>query len=101
MVNPLTKFRQNFVKYNIFSLIFYTVGMSTHKHNICRVKSFDVFTKDLMRRWGGGRRLSGFLPVQSIYSNFYVVDECWPNFKPEHFDNALNWYKDRDVTLGG
>ena len=45
--------------------------------------------------------VSGFLPVQSIYSDFYVVDDCWPDFKPEHFDSALNWYKDQDVTLGG
>jgi undecaprenyl diphosphate synthase len=74
---------------------------STQQNITNNIKSFDVSRIDLIIRWGGRRRLSGFLPVQSIYSNFYVVDECWPNFKPEHFDNALNWYKDRDVTLGG
>ena len=56
---------------------------------------------DLIIRWGGRRRLSGFLPVQSVYSDFYVVNEFWPDFKPEHFYNALDWYNDQDITLGG
>ncbi|MCR3759035.1 polyprenyl diphosphate synthase [Clostridium felsineum] len=56
---------------------------------------------DLIIRWGGRRRLSGFLPVQSIYSDFYVIDDYWPDFKKEHFLNALDWYNKQDVTLGG
>jgi undecaprenyl diphosphate synthase len=65
------------------------------------IKSSDVSRIDLIIRWGGRRRLSGFLPVQSIYSDFYVVDEHWPDFNPEHFYKALKWYNDQDVTLGG
>lgn len=56
---------------------------------------------DLMVRWGGRRRLSGFLPVQSIYSDFYIVEELWPDFKREQFLDALNWYQKQDITLGG
>ena len=57
---------------------------------------------DLIVRWGGGRRLIGFLPVQSVYPGSYaVVDEYWPDFRPEHFDEALNWFRDQDQTLGG
>lgn len=56
---------------------------------------------DLIIRWGGRRRLSGFLPVQSIYADIYVVDELWPDFKPEHIYAALRWYETQDVTLGG
>jgi undecaprenyl diphosphate synthase len=65
------------------------------------IRSQDVSRLDLIVRWGGGRRLSGFLPVQSVYADFYVVDEYWPDFKPEHFDQALNWFKEQDQTLGG
>ena len=65
-----------------------------------------IFSEDISRigliiRWGGRMRLSGFLPVQSVYSDFYVVDEYWPDFKDEHFIQALGWYQDCDVTLGG
>jgi undecaprenyl diphosphate synthase len=52
-------------------------------------------------RWGGGRRLSGFLPIQSIYADFYVIDELWPDFSIDQFHEALAWYQEQDVTLGG
>ena len=39
------------------------------------LRSADVSRLDLIVRWGGGRRLSGFLPVQSVYADFYVRDE--------------------------
>lgn len=66
-----------------------------------QIKTNDISRIDLIIRWGGRRRLSGFLPVQSIYSDFYVVDEYWPDFKPDHFSKALNWYNEQDITLGG
>jgi undecaprenyl diphosphate synthase len=65
------------------------------------IASADISRIDLIVRWGGGRRLSGFLPVQSIYADFYVVDELWPNFSLDQFHDALKWYQDQDVTLGG
>ncbi len=63
--------------------------------------SHDVSRVDLIIRWGGRRRLSGFLPVQSIYADFYVVDDYWPEFKAKHFYEALKWYDKQDITLGG
>ena len=66
-----------------------------------RIQSSDISRVDLIIRWGGRRRLSGFLPVQSVYADFYIVDSYWPDFKPEHFYQALEWYQTQDVTLGG
>jgi undecaprenyl diphosphate synthase len=63
--------------------------------------SKDISRIDLIIRWGGRRRLSGFLPVQSVYSDFYVVDNYWPDFKEQDFLEALKWYENCDVTLGG
>lgn len=65
------------------------------------LKTMDVSRIDLVIRWGGCRRLSGFLPVQSVYSDMYVVDDYWPDFKPGHIIDALEWYTNQDVTLGG
>ena len=56
---------------------------------------------DLIVRWGGGRRLSGFLPIQSVYADFFIVDECWPDFAMEQFEAALRWFRAQDRTLGG
>lgn len=69
--------------------------------NIKHYKSSDVSKIDLIIRWGGRSRLSGFLPVQSTYADIYVIDELWPDFKPVHFTKALEWYSKQDITLGG
>lgn len=66
-----------------------------------QIKSAEVSRIDLIIRWGGRRRLSGFLPVQSVYSDIYVVDAYWPDFSVEHVQEALRWYDRQDVTLGG
>ena len=66
-----------------------------------RLASRDVSRIDLMIRWGGMRRLSGMLPVQSVYSDFYVVDDLWPDYDRSQFYDALHWYAKQDVTLGG
>ena len=65
------------------------------------LRSKEVSRMDMIIRWGGMRRLSGFLPVQSVYSDFYVVDDLWPDYKDEHFEEAIAWYQRQDVTLGG
>lgn len=76
-------------------------GDWSHDSLIKSVASADISRIDLIVRWGGRRRLSGFLPIQSIYADFYIIDELWPDFKPEQFYRALEWYQGQDITLGG
>lgn len=66
-----------------------------------KIASSEISRIDLIIRWGSRRRLSGFLPVQSIYADFYVLDEMWPDFKLQDLHEALEWYQIQDVTLGG
>lgn len=63
--------------------------------------SRDIPRIDLVIRWGGMRRLSGFLPLQTVYSDIYVEPTLWPDFEERHVDEALEWYSRQDVTLGG
>ncbi len=72
-------------------------NLAAHK----RLASHDISRIDLIIRWGGRRRLSGFLPAQSVYADIYVIDDYWPDFTPSHVQDALKWYQDCDVTLGG
>ena len=65
------------------------------------LKTADISRVDLIIRWGGRRRLSGFLPIQSVYSDFYVLDTLWPDFSDKDFYGALEWYQKQDITLGG
>lgn len=66
-----------------------------------KVHSNDISRIDLVIRWGNMRRLSGMLPVQSVYSDFFVVEHLWPDYEENDFDNAIVWYDKQDVTLGG
>jgi len=66
-----------------------------------RLRSWYISRLDLIVRWGGGRRLSGFLPVQSVYADICVRDELWPDYQPHHLDEALAWFREQDRTLGG
>ena len=66
-----------------------------------KIASGDIPRVDLLIRWGGRRRLSGFLPVQSVYADFYIIDNYWPDFTDKHFFDAMEWYQNCDVTLGG
>ena len=63
--------------------------------------SSEVPRIDLVVRWGGRRRLSGFLPMQCAYADFYVIETLWPDSQPEEFLDALAWYQRQDVTRGG
>lgn len=63
--------------------------------------SRDIPRVDMVIRWGGMCRLSGFLPIQTVYADFYIEKELWPDFQEEQFENALKWYQKQDITLGG
>lgn len=76
-------------------------GVSSRKNIMDSLHSKDISRIDLILRWGGRKRLSGFLPIQSVYSDIYTIDEMWPDFKPEQFHNAMKWYDMQDITLGG
>ena len=74
---------------------------NSNKNLVKGIASSDISRMDLIIRWGGRRRLSGFLPIQSIYADFYVLDEMWPDYNNEQVYKALEWYQDQDITLGG
>lgn len=63
--------------------------------------SKEISRIDMIIRWGGMCRLSGFLPIQSVYADFYTIKELWPDFKKDQFAAAIAWYQKQDVTLGG
>lgn len=76
-------------------------GGRSRKTFLESIGSAEVSRIDMVIRWGGRRRLSGLLPVQSVYADFYVIDELWPDFTPEQFFDAMRWYEQQDITLGG
>jgi len=66
-----------------------------------RLGSHDVTPIDLVIRWGGRCRLSGFLPVQSVYADICVLPRLWPDGSEDDLYEALDWYQAQDPTRGG
>ena len=56
---------------------------------------------DLIVRTSGEQRLSNFLLWQAAYSEFYFTPVLWPDFKEEHFIQAIEEYSRRQRRFGG
>ena len=56
---------------------------------------------DLIIRTGGEKRLSGYLPWQSVYAELYFTPVLFPDFTPKELDKALEDYENRDRRFGG
>lgn len=55
---------------------------------------------DLLIRTSGEIRLSGFLPWQSVYSEFLFLDKLWPDFSNEDLDYAIEVFNKRNRKFG-
>jgi undecaprenyl diphosphate synthase len=56
---------------------------------------------DLMIRTAGEMRVSNFLLWQLSYAELWVTDTFWPDFREQHFREALKSYAARDRRFGG
>jgi len=55
---------------------------------------------DLLIRTSGEMRLSNFLLWQLAYSEIYVTDVLWPDFRRHHLEEAIIAYQGRDRRFG-
>jgi undecaprenyl diphosphate synthase len=55
---------------------------------------------DLIIRTSGEMRLSNFLLWQSAYSELYVVDKAWPDFKKEDLLTSFQYFSQRERRFG-
>ena len=55
---------------------------------------------DLIIRTSGEVRLSGFLPWQSVYSEYYFSEAYWPAFREIDFLRAIRTYQQRARRFG-
>ena len=55
---------------------------------------------DLIIRTGGEKRLSNFLPFQSVYSELVFTDVKWPAFSRKDFNAALKEFDARKRRFG-
>ena len=56
---------------------------------------------ELVIRPSGEKRVSNFLLWQSAYSEYVFMNVLWPDFTPEHLDEAIAGYHRRNRRFGG
>ena len=56
---------------------------------------------DLLIRTSGEVRLSNFLLWQAAYAEMWFTEVLWPDFKPEHLQEALDAFTKRERRYGG
>jgi undecaprenyl diphosphate synthase len=84
-VKALLRERPKELTVQIFSNYLYTAGQPD---------------PDIIIRTGGQQRLSGFLMWQSEYAELYFTSTLWPDFTPEEFQKALDWYQNQERRFG-
>lgn len=55
---------------------------------------------ELLIRTSGEQRISNFLLWQMAYTEFFITDTLWPDFRKEHLYKALISYQDRERRFG-
>ncbi|MFA6459123.1 MAG: polyprenyl diphosphate synthase [Candidatus Paceibacterota bacterium] len=60
----------------------------------------DLPDPDMVIRTGGQKRLSGFLPWQTVYSELFFTDTLWPDLSKKEFGEMLREYADRQRNFG-
>lgn len=55
---------------------------------------------DLIIRTGGEKRISNFLPFQSVYSELVFIDTLWPELTKKDFVRAVREYSKRERRFG-
>ena len=55
---------------------------------------------DLLIRTGGESRVSNFMLWQAAYAELFFIDTLWPDFSPKQFNEALEWFSQRDRRFG-
>ncbi|MFD2529285.1 MULTISPECIES: isoprenyl transferase [Polaribacter] len=62
--------------------------------------TFNLPDVDLMIRTSGEQRISNFLLWQLAYAELYFTDVLWPDFRKEHFYDAIIDYQNRERRFG-
>lgn len=55
---------------------------------------------ELLIRTSGEQRISNFLLWQLAYTELYITDLLWPDFRKEHFQEAIQAYQRRERRFG-
>lgn len=77
------------------------IGEVTPASISAQLDTNDLPPLDLLIRTSGEVRLSNFLLWQAAYAEMLFVDTLWPDFTPDHLEQALQDFANRERRFGG
>jgi len=77
------------------------IGEVNERSIAAHLDTVDMPPLDLLIRTSGEVRLSNFLLWQAAYAEMLFVDTLWPDFTPEHLQQALDDFANRERRYGG
>ncbi|MBX7456918.1 di-trans,poly-cis-decaprenylcistransferase [Qipengyuania sp. 1NDH17] len=76
-------------------------GEVTERSIAANLYTADLPPLDLLIRTSGEVRLSNFLLWQAAYAEMIFTEVLWPDFTPEHLQDALDQFAGRERRFGG
>ena len=76
-------------------------GEVTERSIAANLYTADLPPLDLLIRTSGEVRLSNFLLWQAAYAEMVFTEVLWPDFTPEHLQDALDQFAARERRFGG
>ena len=76
------------------------IGEFTEKDLIENLDTPEIPYPDLVIRTGGEIRISNFMLWQIAYSELYFSDVLWPDFNENEFNNAIEYYINKNRRFG-
>lgn len=83
------------------TLIAQKVGSVTEELINSRLQTAGFPDPDLLIRTSGELRVSNFLLWQIAYAELHITPVLWPDFRRQHFYQAILDYQERDRRFGG
>ena len=72
----------------------------TEAHIAARLQLAGIPDPDLLIRTGGEQRISNFLLWNFAYTELYFSETLWPEFSPQHLQDAFDFYAQRERRFG-
>ena len=70
------------------------------QHELHSVEPLPVPDPELMIRTSGEHRISNFMLWQLAYAEFHFTSVLWPDFRREHFFEAIRDFQNRERRFG-
>ncbi|HKL73845.1 MAG TPA: polyprenyl diphosphate synthase [Clostridia bacterium] len=73
----------------------------THEELFSALYTVNLPNPDIVIRYGGYKRLSNFMPLQTAYSELYFVDTLWPDFDINKVKDIIDNFYTIKRNFGG